>query len=480
MTHGKSKLLAPGLAVLVLCSTACMVGPGYQRPSMPSPPAYGESLPEGWKQAHPTDGALRGKWWEAYRDALLNTLEDQVVISNQNVLAAEARYRAAQAAVRVSRAGLFPSIDASPSITGGRTPSLGSAVSSGLHGVLTLPIEVSYAADLWGSIRRTVAANTAVAQATAAQLEDVRLLFHGELASNYFQLRGLDSDRQLLQDTSTSYEQFLKLTRDRYDSGVASMGDVAQAQTQLETTRAQLTDLGVQRSQLEHAIAVLIGKAPAGFSIPSSPLSSAPPVTPVGVPSALLERRPDIAAAERQVAAANEQIGIAQAALYPSITLSAGGGTESALAKLLSGPGLAWSLGAQLSQNLFDRGKRKAQVSLTEAEYQGAVANYRQTVLSAFQQVEDELAALRILADESAIQDRAVAAAQESLKISTSQYEGGVTSYLQVITSQTISQDNQRAAVNIKPAAWSPAWRSYRRWAAAGIRPNCRPDDSYA
>jgi NodT family efflux transporter outer membrane factor (OMF) lipoprotein len=196
-------------------------------------------------------------------------------------------------------------------------------VSSGVHGVFTLPIDVSYAADLWGSIRRTVAANTAVAQATAAQLEDVRLLFHAELASDYFQLRGLDSDRQLLQDTSSSYEQFLKLTKDRYDSGVASMGDVAQAQTQLETTRAQLTDLGVQRAQLEHAIAVLIGKAPAGFSIPSSPLHATPPVTPVGVPSALLERRPDIAAAERQVAAANEQIGIAKAALYPAITLSA-------------------------------------------------------------------------------------------------------------------------------------------------------------
>ena len=324
MTRGNRNLFAPGLAALVLCSTACMVGPRYQRPSMPAPPAFGEALPEGWKQAQPTDGVLRGKWWEAYRDTALNALEDQVIISNQNVLAAEAQYRAAQAAVRVARAGLFPSIDASPSVTGARTPSLGNNVSSGVHGVFTLPVEVTYAADLWGSIRRTVAANTAVAQATAAQLEDVRLLFHAELASDYFQLRGLDSDRQLLQDTSSSYEQFLKLTKDRYDSGVASMGDVAQAQTQLETTRAQLTDLGVQRAQFEHAVAVLIGKAPAGFSIPSSPLNSIPPVTPVGVPSALLERRPDIAAAERQVAAANEQIGIAKAALYPAVTLSAG------------------------------------------------------------------------------------------------------------------------------------------------------------
>jgi NodT family efflux transporter outer membrane factor (OMF) lipoprotein len=450
MTRSTRKFLAPGLAALALCSTACMVGPKYQRPAMPAPLAYGEALPEGWKEAQPTDGVLRGKWWEAYRDTPLNALEEQVVISNQNVLAAEAQYHAAQAAVRVARAGLSPSIDAGPAITGGRTPSLGSSVGSGLHSVLTLPIDVTYAADLWGSVRRTVAANTAVAQATAAQLENVRLLFHAELASDYFELRGLDSDRQLLEDTSKSYEQFLKLTKDRYDSGVASMGDVAQAQTQWETTRAQLTDLGVQRAQLEHAIAALIGKAPSGFSIPAAPLNSTPPVTPVGLPSALLERRPDIAAAERQVAAANEQIGIAQAARYPAITLSAGGGAESTLAKLISGPGLAWSLGTQFSQNLFDRGKRKAQVSLTEADYQGAVANYRQTVLSAFQQVEDQLAALRILADESAIQDRAVTAAQASLKISTSQYEGGVTSYLQVITSQTISQENQRAAVNIQ------------------------------
>ena len=450
MTRGNRKLFAPGLAALLLCSSACMVGPRYQRPSLPAPPAYGEALPEGWKQAQPTDGVLRGKWWEAYGDTKLNALQDQVNISNQNVLAAEAQYRAAQAAVRVAKAGLYPSIDASPSVTGARTPSLGNNVSSGVHGFFTLPVEVTYAADLWGSIRRTVAANTAVAQATAAQLEDVRLLFHSELASDYFQLRGLDSDSQLLQDTSSSYEQFLKLTKDRYDSGVASMGDVAQAQTQLETTRAQLTDLGVQRAQFVHAVAVLIGKAPAGFSIPTSPLNSIPPVTPVGVPSALLERRPDIAAAERQVAGANEQIGIAKAALYPALTLSAGAGDESTIVRLLAGPGYIWSLGAQVSQNLFDKGKRRAQVSLTEAQYQGTVANYRQTVLSAFQQVEDELAALRILAEESAIQDRAVAAAQQSLQISTSQYEGGVTSYLQVITSQTISQDNQRAAVNIQ------------------------------
>jgi NodT family efflux transporter outer membrane factor (OMF) lipoprotein len=434
-----------------------MVGPKYQRPSIPTPGAYGEALPEGWKEAQPTDGAIRGKWWETYQDPQLNALEDQVNISNQNVLAGEAQYRAAQAAVRAARADLFPVIGISASAVATHTPTALSGTSAnvaarpGVHAVYSIPLEVSYAPDVWGSIRRTVAADTAAAQASAAQLENVRLLYHAELAADYFQLRGLDSEDQLLTDMVTSYAQFLQLTRNRYDSGVASMGDVAQAQTQLETTRAQLRDLGVPRAQFEHAIAVLIGKAPAGFAIPPAPLQSLPPVTPVGIPSALLERRPDIAAGERQVAAANEEIGVAKAALYPAILLTAEGGTETAnLLKLFTGPSYLWSIGGQLAQTLFDKGKRRAQIALTQANYDATVASYRQTVLSAFQQVEDNLAALRILAEEAGIEDRAVTSAQESLKISTAQYQGGIASYLQVITTQTIAQQDQRAAVDIQ------------------------------
>ena len=455
MKPGNAKLVGLGLAGLLLFSSGCMVGPKYQRPSVPAPVAYGEAPPEGWKEAQPTDGVIRGKWWEAYQDSELNTLEDQVNISNQNVLAGEAQYRAAQAAVRAARADLFPAIGAGASVTASRTPpALSTAATTaraGAHAVYSIPLEISYAPDVWGGIRRTVAADTAVAQASAAQLENVRLLYHAELAADYFQLRGADNDGKLLDDSVKSYEQFLQLTKNRYDSGLASMGDVEQAQTQLETTRAQLKDLGVLRTQLEHAIAVLTGRPPAGFAIPPAPLQSVPPVIPVGVPSTLLERRPDIAAEERQVAAANERIGVARAALYPAITLTAGGGSETAsLLKLFTGPSYLWSIGGQLAQTLFDKGKRQAQISLTQATYDGTVAGYRQTVLTAFQQVEDNLAALRVLAEEATIQDRAVAAAGESLKISTAQYQGGIASYLQVITSQTIAQQDQRAAVDIQ------------------------------
>lgn len=439
------------VAVLLL-SSACTVGPRYRRAAVSVPDTYREALPEGWRTAQPGDGVLRGKWWELYRDPGLNSLEEQVSISNQNVLAAEAQYREAQAAVRIARASLFPLVGASASAAGSRAPAtVRSGTAGGVSSSYSMTLDISYQADVWGSIRRTVAQNQAVAQATAAQLENARLLYCAELAADYFQLQGLERERLLLQDTVTSYEQFLKLTRDRYDSGIASMGDVAQAQTQLETTRAQLADLKVQRAQFEHAIAVLTGKAPAALVLPPPPIQAALPVIPVTVPSALLERRPDIATAERQVNAANQQIGIAQAALYPAITLSGSGGSQSeAFLKLLSGPAYLWSLGGQIAQTLFDRGRRRAQISLAQAGYDATVAGYRQTVLSAFQQVEDELAALRILAEETAIQDRAVAAARQSLDISTAQYQGGVVSYLQVITSQSISLENQRAAVGIQ------------------------------
>jgi NodT family efflux transporter outer membrane factor (OMF) lipoprotein len=309
---------------------------------------------------------------------------------------------------------------------------------------------LAYGIDVWGSIRRGVAANSALAQASAAQLENARLLYQAELAGDYFQIQGLDASQQLLEATVKSYERNVQLTQDRFDGGVASQGDVALAQTQLETARVQLTDLGIQRAQFEHAIAVLTGKPPSDLSMPAAPNQAPPPVSSIGIPSTLLERRPDVAAAERQVAAANEQIGIAKAALYPSLSLSAGAGSQtSVIGDLMTWPSRFWSVGAQLAETLFDRGKRRAQVKLTEAAYDATVANYRQTVLAAFQQVEDSLAQLRILSEEGVIADRAVKAAQQSLDISTAQYRGGLANYLQVITAQTSLLQNQRSAVDI-------------------------------
>ena len=410
-----------GTAGLLLFANACMVGPKYQRPGALAPVAFKEAPPAGWKEAQPNDGAQRGKWWEIYGDPRLNALEVQVSISNQNVLAAEAQFQAAKASVRVARAGLFPTITAAPSATASGTGSV-----SGVKGLYTLPIDlVAYQVDIWGSIRRGVAANSAIAQASAAQLENAHLLYQAELASDYFQIQGLDASRQLLDATVKSYEQYVQLTQDRFDGGVASKGDVALAQTQLETARAQLVDLGVQRAQFEHAIAVLTGKPPSDLSIPAVPNQAPPPVSTIGIPSALLERRPDVAGAERQVASANEQIGIAKAALYPSLSISAGAGLQtSVLGDLLSWPSRFWSVGPQLAQTLFDAGKHRAQIKVTQATYDATVANYRQTVLTALEQVEDSLAELRILSEEAEITDQAVTAAQQSLEISTIQYRG--------------------------------------------------------
>ncbi len=438
-----------GTAGLLLLSNACMVGPKYHRPGAPASPAFKEELPAGWKDAQPNDQALRGRWWQVYKDPGLDALEDQVSISNQNVLSADAQFRAAKAAVRVARAGLFPTVTTSPSATRSGTGASGVG-SSGLRRLYTIPIDFVYQIDIWGGIRRGVAANSAIAQASAADLENARLLYQAELAADYFQIEGLDAAQRLLDTTVKSYERYVQLTQNRFDGGVASMGDVALAQTQLETARAQLVDLGVQRAQFEHAIAVLAGKPPSGLSIPTAPNQSPPPASLVGIPSALLERRPDVAAAERQVAAANEQIGIAKAAFYPSLTFGAGAGLQSTtIADLFTWPNRFWSVGPQLAATLFDAGRRRAQVKVTEATYDATVANYRQTVLTAFEQVEDSLAQLRILSQEAEITDRAVKAAQQSLDISTDQYRGGLTNYLQVITSQTSLLQNQRTAVDI-------------------------------
>jgi len=453
LNHSTYRALA--LAGVLLVSNACMVGPKYQRPTATAPAAYKEPPPTGWKEAQPSDGVIRGRWWEIYNDPQLNALEEQVSISNQNVRLAEAQFREAKAAVRIARSALFPTVSAAPSIISTRTPSqVTGSVQGGAkvtpHGFYSLPIDASYTADLWGSIRRSIAASTANAQVSAADLENAKLTFQAELASDYFQLHGLDGDAALLADAVKSYAEFLQLTRNRYAGGVASLGDVAQAETQLETTRGQLVDVGVQRAQFEHAIAILIGKPPSEFSIPAAAITTLPPAIPIGVPSALLERRPDIAANERQVAAANEQIGIAKAAFYPTLTLSASAGLESAdFLKWLTWPSRFWSVGPQLAETLFDAGKRHAQVAQAEAAYDATVDTYRQTVLTALQQVEDNLSALRILAEEAEVTGRAVKAARQSLDISTDQYKGGIVAYLQVITAQTAWLSEQRVAVDL-------------------------------
>lgn len=465
MKNKNLKGLFPGLlflipAAVLLFFSACSVGPKYQRPNAPVPTAYKEAPPAAtdeagnWKPSQPSDGAAKGKWWEIYHDPALNALEAQVSVSNQNILAAEAQYREARDAVRIARSGLFPAVGGSASIVNsGSSRNLGTGASptSGSHTVYSLPVDLSYVADIWGSIRRSVTASAEVAQLTAAQLENARLSLQAELAVDYFQLHGTDGIQDLLEHTVKSYQEYLTLTQNRYQGGVASGADVAQAETQLHTARAQLIDLGVARAQFEHAIAILTGKAPAELSIPQAALKATPPPIPAGVPSALLERRPDIAAAERQMAAANEQIGIAQSAYYPTLTLGASAGLESSsFLKWISWPSRFWSVGPQLAETLFDAGRRHAQTDQARAAFDATVANYRQTVLTSFQQVEDNLAALRVLNEEARAEDDAVKAAQRSLQISTDQYKAGTVSYLEVITTQAIALQDERSAVDIQ------------------------------
>jgi len=440
-----------------------MVGPKHTRPSAPVPPAYKETPPDSWKQAQPNAAVPRGKWWEIYNDPQLNALEEQVNISNQNVLLAEAQYREARDQVRIARSALFPLVSTAPSLTYSRNSSTVATQLAGVNGQTTtvsvavpprteytLPVDVSYQADIWGNIRRSVIAAKQTAQSSDADLENARLSFQAQLAQFYFELHGLDGDAALLEKTVVSYQQYLQLTNDRFDAGVASGGDVALAQTQLDTTRAQLIDVGVSRAQFEHAIAILIGKPPAELTIPPSVLTTVPPPVPVGIPSALLERRPDIASSERLVAAANQQIGIAQSAFFPSLILTATGGLESTnSSQWFTWPSRFWSLGPELAETVFDAGKRKAQVDLQKSAYNATVATYRQTVLAAFQQIEDQMAALRILELEAQAQDAAVRSAEQSLEIATAQYKAGTADYLAVITTQSIALSDQRTAVDI-------------------------------
>ena len=443
------------LTAFCLLLPSCRIGPEYKRPPSAAPPAYKELPPANspqaaeWALAQPSDALARGKWWEIYNDPELNTLEEQVGLSNQNLLAAEAQFREAKFAIRIARSNLYPTVSAAPSIVNSRSVESSPPAT---YTAYDLPVDVSYQADIWGSIRRSIQASAEAAQVSAAQLENARLSYQAELAQDYFELRGTDGEKDLLETTVKSYQDYLKLTQDRFNSGVASGSDVAQAQTQLETARAQLIDFDVARTQYEHAIAVLAGKAPADLSVSTGGIKITPPPVPVGLPSNLLERRPDIASAERQMAAANEQIGIAQVAYYPTLTLSTGSGVglgSTEFLKWFSWPSRFWSVGPQLAETLFDAGRRRATLGQTRAAYDATVANYRQTVLTAFQQVEDNLAALRVLENEAQAENEAVKAAQNSLDISTYQYKAGTVNYLTVITEQAILLQDQEQAVNI-------------------------------
>jgi len=445
------KRVYTAVAALALLASSCTVGPKYARPTSAASPAFKEPLPDtykelGWKTGQPRDEVSRGKWWEIFGDPDLNALEEQIDINNQNIAQAEANYRSARATVRVARAGLYPQLTTGPSVTGSRAS--GAKSSAGAN--INLPFDATWEADVWGRVRKGIEANIETAQASAGDLETLRLSLQAELALDYFQLHGEDAVKQLLDTTVQAYQKALDLTNNRYNQGVASQIDVVQARTQLEQTRAQATDTLVLRSQLEHAIATLTGKPPSALTIPVKVIKTPPPAVPVGIPSQLLERRPDIAAAERRVAAANANVGVATAAFYPDITISAAGGIQgSSLVNLFTWPSRFWSLGPTISYTLLDFGKRQGTLEQAQAAYDSAVAAYRQAVLQSFQDVEDYLAALRVLELEAKEQSAAVAAAERSLELANNQYQGGITAYLQVITAQAIALSNEQAAVQL-------------------------------
>jgi NodT family efflux transporter outer membrane factor (OMF) lipoprotein len=437
-----------------------MVGPKYKQPSVPVTPTYKEPPPDSfkesdqWKTSRPNADALRGKWWEIFGDPQLNALEEQVTVSNQSLKMAEARFRQARTMVRYNRAAEFPTISVAPTIESLRLspnqPYFPSNTGTAGRAGFTLPFDLSYEVDLWGRIRRTVTAAGEEAQATAADLQTVALSLHAELAVDYFELRSADAQKRLLDETVKAYADMVQLTADLFNGGAAPESDVVQARTQLATARVQSTDIGVLRSQYEHAIAILIGKPPAEFGLPPAPLKAEPPAIPVGLPSQLLERRPDIAASERRVAEANEGIGIARAAYFPSLVLGATGGLEgTSIANWFNWPSRLWAVGPTMMETIFDGGRRRATSEAALANYDATVANYRETTLAAFQQVEDNLAALRILEQEALQQKEAVAEARRGVRLFTDRYEGGVDPYLQVVSAQTIALLNERNEVDI-------------------------------
>jgi NodT family efflux transporter outer membrane factor (OMF) lipoprotein len=441
----------------LLLFAGCSFAPVFTKPSVPTAAAFKELTPaqsdetDGWKTAAPSDNPIRGQWWERFQDPELNAFETQVADSNQSVAAALANFLAARAVVQQARSQYFPTVTAAPSVIRSRqsSPAVPSKAVTGTE--YSLPFDAAWEPDLWGRVRNTVKANSLEAQAALSDLGNVRLTIEAEVAVDYFELRVLDEQKQLLDASAAAYLESLKLTRVQETAGLASGQDTEQAEAQLEVTRAQATDLTIQRAQLEHAIAMLLGKSASSFSIATNSLAARPVAIPFGVPSQLLERRPDIAAAERRVAAANAQIGVARAAYYPTLTLSGAAGYQNtSLQNLFSGPGLAWAVGSTLAQTLFDGGLRRAVTGQARAIYQGTVANYRQIVLTAFQEVEDNLSTLRILSQELRQQNAAVTSSQRNLTSANARYQSGLDNYLAVITAQINLLANQRTVQNLQ------------------------------
>jgi len=445
-------LLTPLLAALA----ACTLGPDYVRPTMPPAPTAFKEL-QGWKPAQPNELAMNGKWWEMFNDAQLNALVEQVDISNQNLAEAEANFRKAMALVQTARADYYPTLTLDGSKT--RSATYSAAGKATTKDSYALSLNAAWEIDVWGRVRRNVESNEATAQATAADLAATRLSAQAQLAQNYLQLRVLDAQQQLLDDTVVAYQRSYQLTQNQYAAGIVAKSDVIQAQTQLKTAQAQALDNGVQRAQLEHAIALLVGQPASSFAIKPSPLTATAPPIPLAMPSMLLERRPDVAGAERRVASANAQIGVTEAAYYPdfSLTGSAGYLTSNGIANLFNVPSRVWSLGPQIGQVIFDGGAGKAATNQAIATYDAAAATYKQTVLTAFQEVEDNLAALRILEQEAAVQDEALQSARLAVTLVTNQYKAGTVSYVNVITAQATALTSERSALDIL----------YRRMAAS-------------
>jgi NodT family efflux transporter outer membrane factor (OMF) lipoprotein len=443
-----------GVMLCTLAVAGCKVGPNYRAPAMPAPPAFSDDGHNGnWETAKPGDGLDRGDWWSIYNDAQLNDLEVRCAKSNQDIEAALHVYEQAHAIVRENHASLYPTVSIGAGATRNRisdTQPLKPTTASQDYWDFLVPLTISWEPDFWGAVRRQIESSSANAQASAADLANVKLSLQGMLAVSFLQLRGIDLQAQLLRTTLDDYTQTLSLTEGRYRGGLSTESDVEQATAQLEETRAQLIDLGVQRAQYEHIIAVLVGASATGFHIAENPLTGDPPSIPTGIPSELLERRPDIAGAERRVAGANALIGVAKAAYYPNITLGATGGVVSdAASSIFNAGSTAWSAGPGVNETLFDAGRRKAQVDYAIAQRAQATAMYREQVLSAFRDVEDQLAALRVLADEAVVTDRAVAAARLSTQLSTLRYKRGLVPYLEVLTNQSIELADERQAASL-------------------------------
>jgi NodT family efflux transporter outer membrane factor (OMF) lipoprotein len=438
-------------ALIALFAAAGCAGPKYVRPKTPAPPAFKEA--GDWKPAQPNDETVRGKWWEIFQDDRLNALEERLDVSNNTLRAAQAQFDQARALVGYARASEYPQVSgtalASNNGQSQNKPLRSATAPTGWTDYL-LRADVSYELDVWGRVRSSVAVNTSAAQASAADLEAVRLSLHAELAADYIAIRALDAERDILQSSVGAFEKALELTRSRHDGGVATALDVAQAEAQLEGTRAQAIDTETRRAQVEHAMAVLLGEPASTFGVPVTPLTGEPVRVPAGLPADLLERRPDIAAAERRMAAANAQIGVARAAYFPTLSLTGAGGLESlALTTLLQGVSGFWSLAPVAAAVIFDGGRRRSASDQAKAGYERAVAQYRETALTAFREVEDQLATLRVLEEEATVQQAALAASERALALSTNRYKGGIATYLEVVISQTAALNNRRTALSI-------------------------------